>query len=221
MRFLPSIVLSLAVGSLAAAQPVPISGPVGFGPTTPHYVSAVFELRDPNPDTELWPAIYHGRTLEPTVLTFSEMAIDLKSPLVLGADTGSLMRSGNSRRLIGEILPQGGAKDGEDRPLPMPKVTISKIEGGAKGALTFSGSLVMADKTVPIEGTGKFGRNRNDGDEVIGLTFVATFKGKALGLVKYADRDVQLVVSTAGKAGVDPSEAKAVPEASGGKKKKK
>ena len=215
------LALSLVTGTLVAAQTGPITGPVGFGPSTPHYVSAVIEFRDPSPNTELWPAIFHGRTVEPTLLTFSDSAIELKAPLILGADAGSLMRSGNNRRLIGEILPQGGAKEGEDKPLSLPKVTISKIDAGKKGALSFSGTLLMADKTIPIEGTGQYGRNGNDGDEVMGLSFTATFKGKALGLVKYADQDVQLVVYAAGKPGVDPSAAKAVPEATGGKKKKK
>ncbi|GDY14020.1 hypothetical protein LBMAG53_28980 [Planctomycetota bacterium] len=212
MRLLSIIALVFAAKAVAAAQPGPITGPVGFAPLTPHYMATVIEFRDPNPDSTNWPAIFHGRTVEPTVMTFSETAIDLKSPLVLGAEAGSLMRSGNQRRLIGEILPRDGAKEGEDKPLPLPKVTINTITAGKGETLTFSGKVVMDGKTIPIEGTGKSGRSTNDGDPVITLTFVATFKGKALGLVKFADQDVQVVVHTAGKAGAEPSPAKAAAE---------
>ena len=131
------------------------------------------------------------------------------------------MRHGNQHRLIGELFKDVGVtKVGPDgktvyaNEMPFPKVKIEQLTPQAgkdnKGmSLTFKGSLEMAGKTVPLSGTGSLGKSRNDGDEVVTIFLTATFRGKELGLAKYADREVRLDLYTAGKLGVDAAVAPA------------
>ena len=209
MRTVLQVSCASLVFSLPSAHAADqLLGSYGFGPTQKSTTS-IIDIRDPK--GELWPAIYDGRA-EPSQLVFTETGIE--GSLTIAANAGSLLHTGNQNRLIGEIIKpvvtKTTGKDGkvsETSALPLPRITLSQLtapdeaelkKNGRNAAYTYKGNLSFADAVVTLAGPVKI---TTEGDN-IAISFTVTFKGKALGLVKYADRDVVVNVSTKGKSGI-------------------
>ncbi len=201
----------LAVGLLEAQ-----TGTAHFNPQKPRFPSSSVEFHDPT--GERWPCLWVGRTAGEGQVELTEEGAS--GAFVVQAYGDAMLRSAVSRRILADILEGVDERVPDpDRPdrmtwakdMPMPRVTITSIDGRAERnerrgrttltwPATFTGTLEIAGRSVPFTAEGRINHSRPDGASVVAATMRFTVTAAQLALDDLdEDAEIQVRVNTAGQ----------------------